>query len=86
MIHELDSISSGKQRTTRRGCTAKKVFIVKMAGQGKDIISKEKNKILLQDSKSWGDAGSSLAELWCFPLAWFVGQEGIYSSSLGAVK
>ena len=52
MIHELDSISSGKQRTTRRGYTAKKVFIIKTAGQGKDIISKEKNKILLQDSKS----------------------------------
>lgn len=44
MIHESNSISSGKQRATRRGYTAKKVFIVKMAGQGKDIISKEKIK------------------------------------------
>lgn len=66
MIHELGNISPSKRYG---GSTTWKAFIVRRVGQGKEVISEEKNESSLEESRSSGDHGFSLAELRHFPLA-----------------
>ena len=48
----------------------------RLLGQGKEVISKgEKNESSLEESKSSGEYGFSLAELQRFPLGLVAGQE-----------
>lgn len=48
----------------------------RLLGQGKEVISKgEKNESSMEESKSPGEYGVSLAELWRLPLGLAAGQE-----------
>ena len=73
-------------REALRGLTAWKAFIVKRVGQGKEAIARM-DESSLEENRSSGDNGFSLAELQCF--CWLdvlLGKKKVSIPPAGAVK